>query len=64
MIQTDGSTTKKAEGVGVVLILPEGEILKYAVRLQFLVTNNEAVYEAFLTGLSLARVLEAKTLIV
>jgi len=45
----------------VVLISPEGEILKYAVRLQFPATNNEAKYEALLIRLSLARVLEAKT---
>ena len=43
---------------------PAGEILKYAVKLQFPATNNEVEYEAFLTGLSLARVLEAKTLII
>ena len=43
-----------------VLISPEGEILKYAVRLQFLATNNEAEYEALLTRLSLARILEAR----
>ena len=47
-----------------VLTSPEGEILKYTVRLQFLATNNEAEYEALLTRLSLAKVLESKTLIV
>ena len=54
-IQTDGSTTKKVGGVGVVLIYPEGETLKYAVRLQFPATNNEAEYKALLTVLSLAK---------
>ena len=34
--------------------------MKYVVRLQFLATNNEAEYEALLT---VARVLEAKTLV-
>ena len=63
-VQTDGSATKKGGGASVVLISPEGEILKYAVRLEFPSTNNEAEYEALLTGLSLARALEAKTLIV
>ena len=63
-IQTDGSATKKVRGADVVLISPEGEILKYAIRLQFPATNKEAEYEAFLTRLSLARVLKAKTLIV
>jgi len=63
-IQTDGYAMKKVEGIGVVLISPEGETLKYAVRLQFSITNNEAEYEALLTGLSLAKALEAKNLIV
>ena len=64
MVQIDGSSTKKARGTNVVLISPEGEILKYAIKLQFLATNNEAKYEALLTRLSLARVLEAKAPIV
>ena len=34
------------------------------VRLQFLATNNEAEHKAFLIGLSLTKVLEAKTFIV
>ena len=46
------------------LISLEREILKYAVRLQFSATNNEAEYEALLTGLSLAKALGAKNLIV
>ena len=33
IIQTDGSATKKVGGAGVVLIPPEGETQKYAVRL-------------------------------
>ena len=63
-VQTDESATKKAGGAGVVLISLEGKILKYAIRLQFLATNNEVEYEALLTGLSLARVPEVKTLTV
>ena len=47
-----------------VLISPEGEILKYVVRLQFPATNNEVEYEVLLTGLSLAKVLESKTFII
>ena len=46
------------------LIPPKGEILKYVVRLQFSTTNNEAGYEALLTGLNLAKALRAKNLIV
>ena len=63
-IQTNGSTTKKVGGAGVVLISPKRETLKYAVRLQFSAMNNEAKYKALLTGLSLANALGAKNLIV
>ena len=38
--------------------------MKYAVRLQFPTTNNEAEYETLLTGLSLAKALGAKSLII
>ena len=44
--------------------ISEKETLKYVVRLQFAVTNNEAEYEALLTRLSLAKALGAKNLIV
>ena len=64
MVQIDGSTTKKVGGARVVLISLERKILKYAVRLQFLATNNKAVYEALLTGLSLTKALGAKNLII
>ena len=63
-VQIDGFATKKVGGVGVVLISPKKETLKYVVRLQFPATNNEVEYEALLTGLSLAKALEAKNLIV
>ena len=35
MVKKEKSATKKVGGAGVVLIPPEGEALKYAVRLQF-----------------------------
>ena len=63
-VQIDGFATKKVGGAGVVLISPEKETLKYLVRLQFLAMNNEAKYKALLIGLSLAKALGAKNLIV
>ena len=63
-VLTDGLATKKVGGAGVVLIPLEGETLKYAVRLKLTTTNNEAKYEALLTGLSLAKALGARILIV
>ena len=64
MIQINGSSTQKMRGVGVVIITPDGEILKYGVWLKFPATNNEAEYEGILTGLRLGRALGAKDLLV
>ena len=50
--------------MGVVIITPDGEILKYGVRLKFSATNNEAEYEGILTGLRLGRALRANNLLV
>ena len=61
IVQTNRFATKKVGGARVVLISPK---LKYAFRLQFSATNNEVKYEALLTGLSLAKALGAKNLIV
>jgi len=55
---------KESRGAGVVLISLEKETLKYAIKLQFIVTNNETEYKALLIGLSLAKALGAKNLIV
>ena len=50
--------------MGVVIITPDGEILKYGVQLKFSATNNEAEYEGILTGLRLGRALRANNLLV
>ena len=50
--------------VGVVIITPDGEILKYEGRLNVPATNNEAEYEGILTGLKLGKALRAKNLLV
>jgi hypothetical protein len=51
----DGSYTLKGAGVGVVLIPPKGDVLKYAIQLEFLATNNIVEYEGLVTGLWLAK---------
>ena len=56
------SSTKNTGGVGVILKSPEGNIIKRAIRLQYATTNNEAEYEAPLTGLKLAKTLGATEL--
>ena len=64
MIQIDGSSAQKRWRVGVVIITPDGEILKYGVRLKFPATNNEVEYEGVLTRLRLGRTLGVKNLLV
>ena len=64
MIQTDGSSTQKRGGVGVIITTPDGGILKYGVQLKFPATNNEAEYEGILTGLRLGKALGVKNLLV
>jgi ribonuclease HI len=51
----DRSYTLKGAGTGVMLIPPGGDILKYAIQLHFLATNNIAEYEGLVTGLQLAK---------
>ena len=63
-IQTDSSSAQKRGGVGVVIITPDGETLKYGVQLKSPATNNEAEYKGILTGLRLGKALGAMNLLV
>jgi hypothetical protein len=36
----DGSYTLKGAEAGIMLIPPEGDVIKYAIQLEFLTTNN------------------------
>ena len=60
----DGSSTRYAGGIGVVLQSPEGDKLKHKVHLQYQTTNNEVEYKALLKGLELAKSVEAKSIVV
>ena len=48
----------------VILKSQEGDKLKYAARLQYQTTNNEAKYETLLKGLKLVKSLEVGSVIV
>uniref|UniRef100_A0A2N9GTA9 Reverse transcriptase domain-containing protein n=1 Tax=Fagus sylvatica TaxID=28930 RepID=A0A2N9GTA9_FAGSY len=61
-IEIDGSSVKGAGGVGIVFKTPEGHLLRHCTRLQYPTTNNEAEYEALLTGLRIAKELGANRL--
>nr|GEU86909.1 hypothetical protein [Tanacetum cinerariifolium] len=51
---TDGASSLKVSGAGLVLIGPSGIEYTYALRLTLPSTNNEAKYEALLAGLRIA----------
>jgi hypothetical protein len=51
----NGSYTLKGVEVGVVLIPPKGDILKYAIQLEFPATNTIVEYERLIIGLWLAK---------
>lgn len=48
--------------MGLILTNPEGMVVEYALRFAFQASNNQAEYEAFLTGLRIARELKVKKL--
>ncbi|XP_070026373.1 uncharacterized protein [Nicotiana sylvestris] len=60
---TDSSSNVKGAGLGIVLILPSGETIRQAIKCH-LITNNEAEYEAVITGLELARELGIEQIII
>jgi ribonuclease HI len=60
----DESARQQSAGAGVVLIGPDGDQLKYVVRLEFKATNNMAEYEALIFGLSAALSLGVRQLLV
>jgi ribonuclease HI len=52
----DGSKRVQGAGAGVVLISPQGDKLKYVLRMSFpQASNNEAEYEALLQGMKMAK---------
>ena len=64
IVHVDRSSTQHVGGVGIVLQSPEGDKLKYKVRLQYQTTNNEVKYEALLKDLELAKSVEAYSILV
>ena len=69
IIWTDGSSNQQAGKAGVLLQLPKGDTIECAVCLQFFclqfsTTNNEAEYEAILSGLDLAKAAGAMSVVI
>ncbi|XP_056688394.1 uncharacterized protein [Spinacia oleracea] len=58
----DGSSNFRGAGLGVVLKSPQGDMIAHAICCDFKATNNEAEYEALISGLTLAEELGASGL--
>ena len=56
----DGALSVMGAGVGIVIITPEGIRLEHSFRLGFKASNNEAEYEALITGLKIVLDLGAR----
>ncbi|KAL5573395.1 hypothetical protein UlMin_022992 [Ulmus minor] len=61
-LYVDGSSTETSSGAGIILVSPDGVKLSCAVRFKFKATNNQAEYEALLSGLRLAKEVSARHL--
>ena len=61
-VHVDGASNQKGSGVGLVLTSSEMVIIEKSLRLDFLVTNNEAEYEALLEGMAMVRRMGGKSI--
>ena len=61
-LRVDGASRLSGSRVGLLLQSPTGEQLEQAIRLEFPASNNEAEYEAMLSGLDLALALSVSKL--
>src|SRR3954469_4867671 len=60
----DGSTREAGAGVGVILTSPQGNKMKYVLRMKFRASNNEAEYEALIHGMRMAKIYGATRLVI
>ncbi|XP_071708390.1 uncharacterized protein [Rutidosis leptorrhynchoides] len=57
-LYTDGASSSDGSGAGLMLINPEGKEFTYALRFEFVTTNNEAECVSLLAGLRMAKELK------
>ncbi|KAH7857866.1 hypothetical protein Vadar_017295 [Vaccinium darrowii] len=60
-LHVDGESNSKGAEVGIVLVSPEGIIHENALTIGFPASNNEAKYEALISGLKMEKHLGAET---
>ena len=59
-VYVDSAANQKGSGVGIVLVSPEMITIEKSLKLDFLVTNNEAEYEALLMGMAMVQKMGGK----
>ena len=59
-VYVDSAANQKGSGVGIVLVSPEMITIEKSLRLDFLVMNNEAEYEALLMGMAMVQKMGGK----
>ena len=60
----DGSKREAGVGSGVILTSPQGDQMKYVLRMKFRASNNEAEYEALIHGMRMAKICGATRLVI
>src|SRR4051812_48234006 len=60
----DGSKGEAGAGVGVILTSPQGDKMKYVLRIKFRASNNEAEYEALIPGMRMAKIYGTTRLVI
>ena len=58
----DESSNDGGSGVGLILISSKGHRMHCALRFEFKASNNQAEYEALITGLKLAKEMKVESL--
>ncbi|XP_068486991.1 uncharacterized protein [Phaseolus vulgaris] len=64
VLSVDESYNQQSSSVGIILEGPNGLLIKQVLRFAFKATNNQAEYEALVTGMLLAKELGARSLLV
>src|SRR4051812_34649855 len=59
-----GSKREAGAGAGVILTSPQGDKMKYVLRMKFRSPNNEAEYEALIHGMRMAKICGATCLVI
>ena len=62
VLSVDGSSNQQGSGAGVILEGPNGMLIEQSLRFAFKASNNQAEYEALITGILLAKEMGARVL--